>query len=83
MGRKEIDPPEQPLADRKEYKSIELKNGMEVLLISAGDDDADYCGAAVAVGVGSYDEPLEADFTIVEFVFYDFWAKLRFCQELF
>lgn len=46
---------EKPLLDNREYKVIQLKNGLEALLIH--DAETDKASAAIDVNVGSYSDP--------------------------
>jgi len=46
------------ISDKRTYKAITLKNGLECLLIS--DPDAQKSAAALSVGIGSFLDPLEA-----------------------
>jgi insulysin len=48
---------ETPALSKREVKKLRLKNGLEVLLIS--DPETHQSGAALAAGVGSWDDPLE------------------------
>jgi secreted Zn-dependent insulinase-like peptidase len=47
-----------PRADLREYRHIQLENGFSAILISDS-ENTNMSGAALAVGVGSLDEPDE------------------------
>lgn len=38
MKVKLLETPKKPIADRNQYRAIELENGMEAMLISVGDE---------------------------------------------
>lgn len=53
--------PEKSPSDKKEYRALQLDNGLKVLLISDttdGDDDSKIAAASLSVAVGSFHEPI-------------------------
>lgn len=53
-----LDQPVKGLLDKREYRVIELENGLRATLVS--DPETDKAAAALSVGVGHFCDPVDA-----------------------